>query len=227
MRPRRRAARPAPARAPRALVLALAQGQGLGPALGLGPAPSAAASAQELPALYRVAGVEDGDRLNVRDRPGLEGAVIGALAPDAGAVEVTALSRGRDWGRVSVNGRSGWAAMRFLAPVPGTAWSAPGAALTCRVTEPFWTVTLPPGRESLRLVAYGRGRRALAVTARGPALARPALGFFLDGGEGLAEVRREECSDGMSDRAYGLALSLWLSSGESVAGYQGCCTLAD
>lgn len=50
------------------------------------------AAAQDLPAVYDVAGVAADDVLNVRAEPSAEAPVLRTLAPDAGGIEVVALS---------------------------------------------------------------------------------------------------------------------------------------
>ena len=73
-----------------------------------------------LPALFDVAGVGGGDRLNVREGPDARTAVVGSLAPDAKGVEVVAVDAAGAWGRVNTGERAGWVAMRYLAPQPET-----------------------------------------------------------------------------------------------------------
>ena len=97
-----------------------------------------AAGAQEgLPALHSVTGVAAGDVLNVRDAPRASAGRVGALAPGAAGVEVTAIREG--WGRVNVGERSGWASLAFLEAEPGGSLPEIGA-FSCFGTEPFWSL---------------------------------------------------------------------------------------
>ena len=52
--------------------------------------------------------------------------------------------------------------------------------------------------------------------------------FAADEASGMAVIRAEACSDGMSDRAFGLAIDLFLSGkgGADSRALRGCCALA-
>lgn len=42
----------------------------------------------------------------------------------------------------------------------------------------------------------------------------------------VGALRHEFCSDGMSDRNYGLSLTLLIGSGDQAEAYYGCCTIS-
>lgn len=178
------------------------------------------AAAQELPARFTVTGVAAGDVLNLREAPSAGAPATGALEPGQLGVEVVELSPDGAWGLVSLPEGAAWAAMRYLSPDPVAATPLP-RPLRCMGTEPFWT-----------LAVDDQGERW--VTPEGTTYLRPlaeAGGFaggvlaFDRGGETLdLTVVRRACSDGMSDRPFGLTAFVWNRGAEFL---EGCCTLAD
>jgi uncharacterized membrane protein len=189
---------------------------------------AAPAAAQPLPQLHAVTGVTPGDVLNIRAAPDADGAIIGSLAADATAVEVTARDPSGAWGRVNASEGAGWVALRYLAP-GAPAWS-PGtlpSGLACLGTEPFWSLaptadggavysTPEAGERRLALAAHDTGidgdpRRLLAATAPGLAL--------------TAAITPADCSDGMSDRAFALEILL-LVEDPAPRLLAGCCSIA-
>ena len=202
-------------------------------AAALAAAPPAAA--QSVPWLYDVSGVDAGDTLNVRENPRATAARIGELAHDATGVEVVALSDSGDWGQVALGEQSGWVAMRYLAAQPGadageaTYFDRP---LRCVGTEPFWTLNVTGGdgpvdftqlagasltlTPEVRLRSANMGGGAQVLEAATP-----------EGSRATATLRRQQCSDGMSDRTFGLSLDLLLRGpGGDAAFVSGCCTLS-
>lgn len=191
-------------------------------------APPAWAEDPGFPALYTVTGVAAGDVLNLRSGPGTSFPVQDALPPGAKGVEVLGLSADGAWAETAGPEGPLWAATRFLARESGAGWAAPETPLSCSGTEPFWAFTLSPSA-------------ARFEPADGPALSLTPLPFegaeapgtrsaALRSPEGpaLALIRAEACSDGMSDRPFGLSLTLVLfgQGGAEAHRYQGCCTLA-
>ena len=191
----------------------------------------AAAAEGALPAFHEVVDVAPDDALNVRTAPDAGAPVIGRLAPDRTHVEVTARRGG--WGRVNHGERAGWVSMAFLersAGQDGLPWLP---ALACFGTEPFWGLSLPRtdafeldlGDRTVPFDYASRGRsendpRSFGFTGQGP------------GGPAAGVVRREDCSDGMSDRLFGLRVEL-IHAVEGNAGgggatrhLTGCCRLA-
>lgn len=191
---------------------------------------AAAAPAQELPALFRVTGVAADDVLNVRAEPGAGAEKIGALAPGAAGIEVVELGPEGRWARVNVDERSGWVAMRYLAAEGGAAWTTMERPLRCFGTEPFWALDIGAGAAEARYSALDGSDRALGPGEAwpGPVFGAATVGLQFAGQSGFATIRAEACDDGMSDRAYGLSILLFLRDrGEGAAGgLSGCCTLA-
>ena len=184
----------------------------------------AAAADETFPALYDVTGVTAPDTLNVRAAPGSGAEKTGALAHDAKAVEVTAVSDG--WGRINLGEASGWVYMRYLARRPGQ----DGLFLRparCFGTEPFWSLEFPPGQVVFRtpdlppvtLIPFepqqtNRYSGSYAFTA------------MTNVGPSFGVLRRAECNDGMSDRDYGLAADFIHPGPTGVMHYTGCCVLS-
>jgi uncharacterized membrane protein len=147
-------------------------------------------------------------------------------------VEVVARSPDGRWLRVGAGELSGWAAARFLTPVPGaTPWWTLAAPLRCLGTEPFWTLALAPGAEAATLSTPDQPGLAMAATARWPGGGGPAVAGAAFEGAGAAAVvamTGQACSDGMSDRDYAVAATLLLRGAGLGEGQPliGCCTLA-
>ncbi len=189
---------------------------------------SSVASAQEMPALYRVTGVAADDALNIRAEPDARSPILGVFAPDRRAIEVTGLSHSGRWARVNTGEGVGWAALRFLERDGVEDWRDGKLALTCFGTEPFWRmpIFLPTHHAEFHDIDSGgfelvTDAGALPRTHYPPTMAIP----FSGSREGVAVVRGATCSDGMSDRLYGLEAQVYWR-GDTV-GLSGCCSLVD
>jgi uncharacterized membrane protein len=185
-------------------------------------------SAQPFPALHDVAGVAADDVLNVRAGPTASAEIIGTLAPDAAGIEVIGLSDGGNWGQVNTSETSGWVSMAYMARRPGQDWGDVPEALSCFGTEPFWSFDVasdgtahfssPETGQSYKITERLSGQGTygkLAIIAETPFARATAL------------VSTTACSDGMSDRAYGLDIGLLLDEYGQNRFYSGCCSLAD
>lgn len=159
------------------------------------------------------------DVLNVRAAPSASAPVLGTLRPDATGIEVLGLSADGAWARVPRPEGEGWVARRFLAEDPLDPDRLP-RPLACRGTEPFWSVTLTEAGATLELP----GRDAVALRPLGEIAGRAGwiAAFDLGGQTGDLTVIRKACSDGMSDRPYGLTALVW-DRGDRL--WEGCCTL--
>ena len=180
------------------------------------------AVAQEYPALHAVTGVTSDDVLNIRERPDADSSILGTLPPDATGVEVIAVNDG--WAVVNGPELTGYVALRFLAREAGPAWNSLEVPLTCLGTEPFWSLALDPatGVATLNTPEDPEGR-ALALGQTWPgAMWAPAAAVSLP--DGMAVLYPAECSDGMSDRSYGIAADLFLT-GPDRPRLSGCCLL--
>ena len=176
------------------------------------------------PALYDVTGVAAGDVLNVRALPNAEADIIGELPPSAEAIEVIAWSRKSEWALVNAGDAAGWVSARFLEPADASsgAWGLP-SGFRCFGTEPFWTILPTPTGFAITTPDTQDQPEVISVTDYGPP-DEVDPGLFFRGsttdGQILAEALPGRCSDGMSDRLYGLH---YVDS----TGRRGCCTLAD
>lgn len=179
--------------------------------------------AEEFPATYAVTGVASDDVLNIRARPDAGSAIIGALDPDATGVEV--LGTAGNWAVVSTGEGTGYASLRFLEREPGPEWNALERPLTCLGTEPFWSLEINPEAGTTRfLTPEDQSPPPEAVTALWPAepwAQSAAVGL----GDGVAVLTGAECSDGMSDRAYGIAVDIFRSGPSGAVRLSGCCSL--
>ncbi|MDO5657535.1 MAG: SH3 domain-containing protein [Paracoccus sp. (in: a-proteobacteria)] len=195
-------------------------------ALCLAASPALATQEYILPTLFDVTGVAADDVLNIRAHPNASAEIIGTLTPDATGIEVVE-QRG-NWGRVNTSEQSGWVSLRYL-NYRTDVW-APGAlpaGFTCQGTEPFWSLraegdTLiwdqPEGEES-----YSGLKTLDDGIFRSP---RRALIAGQDARRITAMVEPALCSDGMSDRSYGLSASVIVEGASARDGaqlYTGCC----
>ena len=182
-----------------------------------------AAGAQDLPALHHVTGVAAGDVLNLRERPDATAPVVGTLSPDATGVEVVALDGG--WSLVNTSETAGYAASRFLTRDAGPGWNTLQQPLHCLGTEPFWNLAISPQTGTAWLsTPEDPDPEALAIGPLWPALPwSPVAAFAVP--DGMVMLSPADCSDGMSDRRYGIAADLFLSRPGSPR-YSGCCGLS-
>lgn len=175
--------------------------------------------ADPVPALFDVTGVAANDVLNLRAEPSASSEKLGELAANATGVEVVDLTFDGKWGRVNAGEIAGWVAMRYLARRPDhpDLWLTP--RLVCSGTEPFWSLTIDQG-VSARFDPMADQAQSMPAGTLKPGVA-VVNRFMIALGDNLAIIRQEQCHDGMSDRAYGLEISLVL--GDSL--YSGCCSL--
>ena len=181
-----------------------------------------------LPTLFDVSGVAADDVLNVRAAPSADAEIIGTLAPDAERVEVVAHDASGRWGQVNINGRSGWASLRYLA-YRTDVWQTGELPrhFSCTGTEPFWSLSTDGGTLSW---STPEGETTYAIQAievsgvfRDP---RRALSARSDGERLTAVAVPAWCSDGMSDRAYGLDATIALEHEDGLRLLRGCCSIA-
>ena len=178
------------------------------------------AVADPYPALFDVTGVAADDMLNIRAEPDAGSDRIGALDPDATGVEVIREQTG--WGRVNVGEGAGWVSMRYLVAQPGGDYALT-QRLDCFGTEPFWSLDILQGQSATLSTPDGQTAlpAGLLQTARGRT-DRFIVGL---GADHVAVIGRMACSDGMSDREFGLEIGLIGASGELTL-HAGCCALS-
>ena len=180
-----------------------------------------------LPRPYSVSGVAADDRLNIRAAPDASSAIVGSLAPDETGVEVVATQAG--WGRVNSGETSGWVAMRFLSPEPAPVSGELPGRLACYGTEPFWSLQWAKGTlrfstpEDMEGPDLELQHVLSSMTLPPPHWVLVARGAAEDL---TAVVEPRQCSDGMSDRLFGLAVTLVRDGGDEASALSGCCSIA-
>ncbi len=190
-------------------------------ALALAGLPAHATQEYILPTLFDVTGVAGDDVLNTRDTPSAKAAIIGTLAPDQTRIEVVEERNG--WARVNSAERSGWVNMRYLS-YRTDVWEAEKlpASFRCHGTEPFWGLSVEQGQAVLDGPDMAATPRPLQAVLGGDIFRDPTRAVLA---EGLtASVVPQICSDGMSDKLYGLRASVVLT-GDQPRLLQGCCSI--
>lgn len=177
--------------------------------------------ADGLPSLHRVVGVAENDALNIRLEPTTNAPVIGRLDGTATGIEVVQRSADGRWGQINHEESAGWVSLRYLSVESPVVW--PPQTLRCYGTEPFWSLDVTD-------------QRAVFDRPGGPAVTHPIDGatrslnrtdrFGLTGPTLTATVSGQNCSDGMSDRNFGLSVDLMIRATPQPMQYSGCCTLA-
>ncbi|MGR3712909.1 MAG: SH3 domain-containing protein [Shimia sp.] len=178
--------------------------------------------AQDYPALHDVIDVANDDALNIRAEATASASIIGTLSHDAQNVEVVAVDG--TWGQVNAGETAGWVALRYLSRHEDNPDYTLAQALTCHGTEPFWSAEMIQGqrvRFSTPSGDYETPGAGLMITASG----RPGL-WALPYGESVAMVRREICSDDMSDQQFGLSVAIFKRHGGETSVLSGCCSIA-
>ena len=181
------------------------------------------ALAQGLPALFDVSNVAADDVLNIRSGPMASASLVGHLPHDASGIEVVETNESGSWGRINIGETSGWLSLRYLARQSGNPDYALTQRFQCFGTEPFWSLSVVQGQSAefttpeYQTTIPGAGLLTISRNTPG----HYAVGF----GNSVAVIRRSSCSDGMSDRAFGLSVDLLLSHGGDSGLYSGCCSL--
>lgn len=174
-----------------------------------------------LPSVASVHGVRADDVLNIREEPSARSAAVGSFAPDADNIEIVALSNG--WAQVNTGERTGWVNTRYLS-IQDDIWM-PGSlpdGLRCSGTEPFWSVSFAGSKATMSTPdAPERSFGPISVTGDA-GLARDVTAGH--GPAFQARIAGAACSDGMSDRAFGLTASVILDGGAREL--SGCCRIA-
>jgi uncharacterized membrane protein len=180
------------------------------------------AQAQDYPALHAVTGVAADDVLNIRERPDAGSPILGALAPDATGIEVVSVSDG--WALVNLEDSSGYAAVKYLARETAPDWNTLERPLTCLGTEPFWSLDIDPDAGTVTFSTPEMPAQDVPITVTWPG-APWARSAALQLPDGIAVLSPAECSDGMSERSYGIAADLFLNGPDRLR-LSGCCQLA-
>lgn len=185
---------------------------------------ASSSTAQDLPDIFDVTGVASTDSLNVRAEPSASTSILGSLVANAKGIEVTSQDPDKAWGRVNLSEGVGWVSMRFLE----RSALQPSLPATCFGTEPFWNLRLSRDDPAVFSTPENGGAAFQLISqSTGTHLPSRTAVELADAGQRLtAIIRPQECSDGMSDRLYGLAVDFVLSGGTQSTLYSGCCTYA-
>ena len=187
----------------------------------------ALATQEAWPALHDVSGVAAHDVLNIRQAPSASAPIIGSFEPDAQNIEVIRPDDHHGWGLINTGEGGGWVSLRFLTRQPGQWAGAMPPVAHCDGTEPFWSFEVTG--EALSYDAMAGGARDYRITQSGPAQGRrDSFHMIAEGPQGaaIAALTARACSDGMSDRAYGLAVDLLLQGNDGWQHQTGCCSLS-
>lgn len=198
------------------------------------PAAKAESAAEKpvlyLPNLYDVTVIETWDTLNVRAKPSGDGKIIAKLPATARGVELVGRDSTGKWGKVNVGEQTGWVALRFLKQQQDI-WqpAALPESLVCSGTEPFWSLdAVPSGMVFSEPDQPERNLELRKVMDRGIE-GEPSRGLIAGDGKGrvTAFIRPAQCSDGMSDRSFALAVSVILDGSDMPSRMlTGCCSIA-
>ena len=198
----------------------------------------ALASQHIWPALHDVIGVDEGDVLNVRSEPDIEAEILDTLSADTTDIEVIRPNDDLTWGLVNIGERTGWVSLTYLArPTKESATAFPDIR-QCFGTEPFWSLSYeqPAIRLSMPDVPPAEGFISGLFSSRSQSDRYFYRGSMISPDAGPIEVdlsiRLRACSDGMSDRAFGIEVDMLVSDNDTEDGfrqpglYSGCCTIA-
>lgn len=176
-----------------------------------------------LPELYSVTGIKAGDVVNIRQEPNTTAAIIGTLAPEARDIEVMALSQNGEWAWVNKGDNGGWVSYDLLQMQPNV-WQigALPPSLSCMGTEPFWSLSFADGKASIQTPdSPEQSYNIESISDRNFPEDRIRV---VRAGDLTAVISAQQCSDGMSDRLYGLQAILALQGAEQPV-LAGCCSI--
>ena len=196
-------------------------------ALLLCPGVAIAQQLNDWPTLYDVTGVSADDSLNVRVSPDAASSVLGVLDHNAKSVEVIRTSEDGKWARVNVGESSGWTSLRFLETSAPRQADRP-APVVCFGTEPFWAFTdRVPNQVKFQFpdadpLFFDISSEGASQNQRGR--------YFLVGANSETDLgsilRAEICSDGMSEREFGMSIDIGLIGDSGTTFLSGCCSVA-
>ena len=181
------------------------------------------AVAQTFPALHDVVKVASNDVLNIRRSPSAAADIIGNFAPEDTDIEVITTDPTGKWGMVNIGESSGWASMRFLRRSDNDPDYILTQRFQCFGTEPFWSLDVTQGQSALYSTPSSEDRSLSAGLVQ-TAINRSAPLFLGLGNGHAAIIRHEACSDGMSDRAFGLSVN-FLVPDDGLSLMTGCCSI--
>lgn len=187
------------------------------------------AIAQSFPAFFDVSGVETNDMLNVRERPELSASIISKLRHDERRIEVVAQDETGKWGQINIGESSGWVSLRFMIRRSGQVDNELPRPLACIGNEPFWSLDINDGE----VAQISRpSEDPININMLEPVTASNRSDRYAVFGQSDESVftfifHRNQCSDGSSDRAYGISVDLFLTEAAGVNYVTGCCSLSN
>jgi uncharacterized membrane protein len=193
----------------------------------LAGAPAAATERYPMPALFAVVDVAEGDVLNIRAEPDAAAGITGSFARHETGIEIVGLDETGRWGRVNAGEGTGWVAMRYLAAEPSAGNALP-AALRCYGTEPFWGLERQGGTVAFSTPESMEDAH-LDIASVLTSMTLPAPHWIVlaarEERRMTAVITPQMCSDGMSDRVFGLAVTLVDEMPQTPRVFSGCCSL--
>jgi len=191
-------------------------------ALFLMATPALATPEYTLPTLFDVARVAPNDVLNIRAEPNANSEIIGTLPYNDKNIEVVEETRG--WARVNKGESTGWVSSRYL-DYRTDVWTdgALPQGWKCYGTEPFWTASVKDGSVNFSTPDAGTTVHPIKAVLSTGAFRDPTRAVVAEGM--TISSTPQMCSDGMSDRSFGLRAQL-IMQGNSPRLLSGCCSIA-
>ena len=170
---------------------------------------------------YGVTGVAATDTLAMRAAPDANANVVGTIPHNGEGIAATGNTTPGGWSEIAYRGKRGWVNAQFLG-LGNDAGTRLPALLECMGTEPFWRITLSPGTARADLLFVERVVN-YRLTHAASAMGRSDV-WLVKGADGQTEmsltVKRESCSDGMSDTEYPYSSVAHVPGADIIAG---CC----
>jgi len=177
--------------------------------------------AEDFPALYDITDVASDDVLNLRAEASASSDTIGAIAHNSRNIEVIATNG--NWGQINSGEGIGWVSLRYMARQEPNPDYALAQRISCYGTEPFWGTEFVQG-QNVQFTSPEGGYDHPGAGLMVPASGVPDL-WAMAFGDSVATIRREICSDGMSDRQFGLSVALYHNHDGEIALLSGCCSI--
>lgn len=170
--------------------------------------------------------------LVVRDGDGMGHAQIGLLGNNA-VVHVIQRSANGNWAMIAFGQGVGWVGTAYLQsqpvpqPVPQPAQTANGFPLDilCRGTEPFWTIGFAVD-QSVAYTSLIQGPAPVVSLTQATPAAGGGYPYSFVAGPYSGAISAGQCSDGMSDLQYSMAIAL--NKPAPNGGFEtvyGCCSM--
>tara|TARA_R110002049_G_scaffold44333_6_gene130243 strand:+ start:100731 stop:101342 length:612 start_codon:yes stop_codon:yes gene_type:complete len=187
----------------------------------------AAATQDAWPALYDVTGVAASDVLNIRERPNSSAPIVGVLSPAARNVELIRPNDRETWALVNTREGSGWVSLKFLKRQQEQWLGKMPPVASCAGTEPFWGIKVNGQRMTFSGLAFDA--QSYSIIQSGSAQNRRDRYNLIGSGPSgtaIAAITMQACTDGMSDRDFGLTVDLFLQGTDQWQHLTGCCSLS-